>query len=224
MRSGRHRRKGGSDKPKATADQKESKENPRPSITRTSVYRRVPITIRWKLNRLLLLRPEGCASLDAILQRFKLSEKFGITRQALRTYARKIEQLVEPHLAGQLAAAVLGCMPTSYRNEVVAGSEVILISKVVGALTANKTDLHPPDLLKLASALRAAAQQKPKSCQKGSSDQEHAPKHPGGKPGDAKTDQEVLAETVRTIFGLDWPAGEPSKPATLGPESLPVRV
>jgi hypothetical protein len=213
MKGGGNRRNGESDKPKATADRKESEENSRPSITRTSVYRRVPVTTRRKLDRALLTRPKECATLDAILEQFKLSERFGITREALRTYARKIEQLIEPHLAGHLAAAVLGCMPTAYRNEVAAGSEIILISKVVQALTKKKGQgqgqLEAPDLLKLASALRAAGQRKPKSCNKGSSSRDGVRKTPEADKGNAKTDQKVLAETVRTVYGLDWPAGEP---------------
>ena len=205
MKSRGNRRNGGSDNPEGKADQREGRGKDWSLLTRTSVYRRVPAAMRRRLDRTLLMRPEGCTSLDAILHKFRLNEQFGITREALGTYARKIERLAEPYLAGLLAAAVVGCMPTSYRDQVTAGSQIILVSQAVQALTNEDKTLKAPDLLKLASTLRAAAQRNISTCKCGSYGQEGSRMPPGDRKRGMKTDQEALADTLRTVYGLDWP-------------------
>ncbi|HPD30436.1 MAG TPA: hypothetical protein PLL20_10600 [Phycisphaerae bacterium] len=187
------------------------------ALARTAVYKRVPFSTRRALDRAILARPEGCATLEAIEARFRLTERFGVSRDNLRTYARKLERVAEPCFAGNLAAAILGCMPTAYGSQVAAGSRIILVSRLVQALTQGESRLEIPELIKLASALRLAHAT--------AVARNAAMKGCGGRGKDRGRDrkdswcfsnQAALAEAVRTVYGLEYPAHRPTGAETPG--------
>jgi hypothetical protein len=129
-------------------------------------------------------------------------------------------------MANHLMSGLLGCMPRRYRERLVAGSQVLLLSRVVQALTraqpeaqtaadSGETDDADPlsvsELAKLASILSSltarvtpdgAKTATKRSKQKSTGSQT-------GRPGDAqntKVDHDKLSEAVRMLYGLDWPA------------------
>ena len=63
-----------------------------PALARTSVCKRVPIAVRTRLDEAILLRPDDCPTLEAIADKFALTDRYGIKGPALRTYARRLEQ------------------------------------------------------------------------------------------------------------------------------------
>lgn len=203
----------------AGPDATSSKENEgvavRPALARTSLYRRVPTSIRRQVDRALLLRPEACATLDAVAARFKLGERFGVTREALRTYARRLEGLVEPVIAGNLVAAILGCLPESYRRRLADGGRILLLSRVVQALTQGQAKLAPADLAKLAGLVAAVdgkttiRPEKSKAYKPGKALAQRSRRQ---QP--TLADARNLAEAVHMIYGLDWPAGSGSPPSS----------
>ncbi|MGQ9650602.1 MAG: hypothetical protein ACUVXJ_10865 [Phycisphaerae bacterium] len=187
------------------------------ALARTAVYKRVPLSTRRALDRAILVRPEGCATLEAIEARFRLTQRFGVSRKNLRMYARKLEGVAEPFFAGNLAAAILGCMPATYASQVAAGSQIILISRLVQALTQRKSRLEVPELIKLASALRfanptgVARSAAMKGC--GKKGHERGRDH---RDSSCFSNQATLAEAVRTVYGLEYPAHRPNGAETPG--------
>jgi hypothetical protein len=118
----------------------------------------VPTDVRLRLDRALLRRPAGAASLEAVAARFHLQEEYGVGPTALRTYARRLDDMVRPVLTSQLLAAALGCLPRDFRDRLIAGSEVVLLSRLVQALTAEEAEpLSVADLGRLATILSGLA-------------------------------------------------------------------
>ncbi len=176
-------------------------------LARTSVYRRVPAAIRSRLDKAILLHPDERATLEAVAAEFKLAERYRITPTALQTYARKLEQLIRPVLTSQLIAAALGCLPESYRQQLVDGSQVLLLSRIVqGLTTGDESGLPVADLAKLASILSAVAGR--------TTTARARTRGAGGKPTSASKDADApvsaadpakMAEAVRMLYGLSWP-------------------
>jgi hypothetical protein len=180
-------------------------------LTRSSVYKKVPVAVRGRVDEAILLRPAKCATLEQIAEKFELAGRYGISHSALRSYARKLEQFVRPAVASQLMAGVLGCLPEGYRQRLVAGGQVLLLSRVVQALSAEGgAELSVAELAKLASVLSAvgsrsrspAAGAKAAPHTRSSSAGEVDPKPPTGDPA-------KLAEAVRMLYGLPWPPDKP---------------
>lgn len=178
-------------------------------LARSGVYRRMPVTVRGRLDAAILLRPKDCPTLEAIAEKFKLAERYGISRAALRTYAGKLEQLVRPMAASQVLAGVLGCLPASYRRKLAAGSEVMLLSRLVKTLHDEQSStLAVADLAKLAVLLKTMRpphrkNTTPKRRRNG------LPRDSANPPPNSEVfDSEQMAEAVRTLYGLSWPIGK----------------
>lgn len=193
------------------------------ALARTVVYKRVPLSTRRALDRAILVRPQGCATLEAIEERFRLTERFGVSRDNLRTYARKLERVAQPCFAGNLAAAILGCMPAAYGSQVAAGSQIILISRLVQALTLKQSRLEIPELIRLASALRfanptgVARNAATKGC-----GQQGKIRGRDDAVSSCFSNEATLAEAVRTVYGLEYPAHRPNGAET--PRSPKPRI
>jgi len=185
-----------------------------PGLARSAVYRKVPLGVRCRLDRLILLRPKGCATDEAIAKRLMLTERYGVSVTALKRYARQLEELVRPMVSSQLIAAIMGCLPPEFRRSVTDGSQVLLLGKVVQALNGlddngdkmpNRT-LSVADLAKLATVLRAI--RPPKARLDGGGEMPNAgelDERQGDNPNTLRGDSGVLAATVRTAYGLSWP-------------------
>lgn len=189
------------------------------SLLRSAIYRRLPVAVRMKLDRAILLRPEGCRTLDDIAERFELTSRHGISRASLRTYARKVESLVRPEITAQVVAGVLGCLPRRYREQVANGSQVMLLSRVVGALEHKETALSVAELAKLASVLASVARRTRRSKVPSRDARRPAVSGPplaGAANPQAPLDPSSMARAVRLLYGLSWPPPETSsdeKPA-----------
>jgi hypothetical protein len=184
-----------------------------PPLVRTAVFKKVPLSVRRRLDRALLLRPEGCATLEAIADNFKLHEKLGISRAALRTYARKLEKMVEPVFAGHLLATILGCLPETYTRQLTAGSQVLLLSKAAKALTQDDAKLEVPDLAKLSGLLAARTDRSTVTDyqKKGYTNKKVRPPGPtNGNP--AAGDRQILNEAIQTVYGITWPPSPQRRP------------
>ena len=188
-------------------------------LTRSSVYKKVPDAVRGRLDEAILLRPAKCVTLEQIADKFELADRYGISGSVLRSYACKLEQFVRPAAASQLMAGVLGCLPEEYRQRLVAGGQVLLLSRVVQALSAEGgAELSVAELAKLASVLsavggrtrlpaaRAKVSSKARTSLAGESTQEPASGEPDPKPSIG--DSAKLAEAVRMLYGLPWPPDE----------------
>lgn len=178
-------------------------------LVRSPVYNRVPMFERSKLDHAIIFRPAGMASLQAIADAFKLTEKYQVSLAELTAYADKIEQLVRPEITSHVLAGVLGCLPKSYRRQIVDGSEVLLISRLFKALNDQDTTLTVAEMAKLASILLSLAR-RPVSAGGKPGRQKMRPGHRADEP-DANGQEPIkLAETVRLLYGLKLnPAHEP---------------
>ncbi len=175
-------------------------------LTRSKVYKRLPVGVRSHVDAAILLRPADAPTVEAIAAKYKIAERFDISITALRRYARKLEQFVRPTVTSQLMAGVLGCLPKSYRRTLVAGGEVLLLSRVVKALTAEekgKPALGVADLAKLASVLSAVGRrtQAVRSQKLRAGRGEKADTNPDA----GALNSASLAEVVRELYGLSWP-------------------
>jgi len=169
-------------------------------LTRSPVYRQVPLEIRNKVDEAILLRPPGCQSVASIAARFQLKERYGISTRMLASYASRLERFIRPAVTSQVMAGVLGCLPEKYRRQLVAGSQVLLVSRVIQALSDEESAaaLSVAELAKLAYVLasfsgRARAQQPGAA----GTDQQSATE-----PGSSPRDVTQLAEAVRVVYGL----------------------
>ncbi len=127
------------------------------ALSRLVVQRRVPIEARGRLQRDLLLRPKGCETLEAIAERHKLAERYGISMQALRVYSRRLEALVRPVLGSHIVSGILGCLPKAYRMQVAEGTQILLISHLLAALQGEGQERNISDLVRLSTILSSAA-------------------------------------------------------------------
>jgi hypothetical protein len=177
-------------------------------LTRTSVYRKIPLDIRQELDQALVLRADSGTTLDAIAKKFELAERFGITARALRSYARKLEAGIRPVMVEQLVASVLGCLPWSYKEQVASGSQILLLSRLVQMLhDETRPGLSANDLARLADIASGIAGRIATN-----SSHPRRSRSPAGRelsqdpPAECPTAPAKLAEAVRAIYGLSWPA------------------
>jgi len=179
---------------------------PPPSwLTRSRVYQQVPVAVRGRLDAAILLRPADCPTLEAIARKFDLEGRYGVSLGSLAGYAEKLEQLVRPAMMSQVMAGVLGCLPASYRHQLVAGGQVMLLSRVVQALADDEREeaLSVADLAKLAAVLAAVSGSRPtKSSAGGSGKAAHKSARNVLAGGAAIEDANQLNEAVKMVYGL----------------------
>ena len=181
-------------------------------LVRSMVYRKVPVAVRSRLDKVILLRPAGLTTIEAIAEHFRLAGRYGISLASLRSYARKLEAFVRPIITAQLAAGILGCLPSTYRHQILAGSQVLLLSRVIQALSADDEQhaLSVSDLARLASLLKALAG---RHVSLGVGRKLSPPDHPR-RCGDPSPRNEKarsgLAEAVHALYGLTWPPADPN--------------
>lgn len=196
------------------------------SLMRSSVYRKLPVGVRAQVDEAILARPAASPTLEAIAERFKLHERFGISSTSLRSYAGKLERYVRPAVGAQIMAGVLGCLPPGYRRRLLAGSQVLLLSRVVQALlNSESAEMSVADLAKLASVLSSMARQGASTPRRaaGGRDSDQAARRGGRRSSTGKHsadeagpidagDPAKLAQTVRMLYGLPWPPDEKDRP------------
>jgi hypothetical protein len=176
------------------------------SLSRTQVYKQLPGHMRSKVDRVILLRPKRCSTLEAVAEQHQLEERYGISMKALRTYARKLEKLVRPAAASQVLAGVLGCLPESERKRMLAGSEVLLLSRVMQALCGDQQQaLDVADLAKLSSILCSVAKNSGKPASEKKTGREPDRQNTRGNDNPAPQSPAKLAEAVHLLYGLNWP-------------------
>ncbi len=164
-------------------------------LAHTDVYRLVPPKVRGELDAQLLARGAEPAAREQIMAKLGLAEH-GVTLEQLAAYAAALEELARPVVTSQVMAAVLGCLPRVYRRRLLVGSEVLLISRVLAALS-DEQNLSVPELGRLAAVIRSlggsrrrrsAAEPKPKT---------------RGRRGEGGMSHEQLARSVRLLYGLE---------------------
>lgn len=169
------------------------------ALKHSAVYRRLAVHTRAQLDAAILRRPTGLQSLEEIARRFGLDAQ-RISRGALRSYARRLEELARPAAASQVLAAIFGCLPSAYERRLLAGTQVLLLSRVVQALAASESALSVAELSRLSMALAALARSGLTARSRGYA-----------RPRSARTDATRsaslpparIAELVRDIYGLD---------------------
>jgi hypothetical protein len=196
----------GTHSPRQSGDADETY-SPPALLTRTSVYKRLPDSLRNQLDQALLERPKDCATLNAVARKFQLAQRFGITTRALRAYAAKLDQLAEPVYAGRLVNSLLECLPDARPAELTDGGDVMLISRVVQALTQKDKKLAAPDLARAALLFGSnAAKQRLTSCKKEGYTDQGKPNRSPAEASPAQSRPDNLAESVRMVYGLGWPS------------------
>ena len=174
---------------------------------RSPVYRKLPVRTLARLHEAIVLRPAGMNSAAAIAAHFDLPGRYGISVAMLKTYAARVEEMVRPAVTSQVLAGVLGCLPESHRRRLIAGSEVLLVSKMLQALEHAGTALSVAEMAKLGSILGSLGRRESRRIQRPSSsgtpdasDSSVESKGHGTRQSPIK-----LAETVRLLYGLSWP-------------------
>ncbi|MHC4443136.1 MAG: hypothetical protein ACYTF1_06030 [Planctomycetota bacterium] len=177
-------------------------------LLRTRVYKRVPEAERSRLDADIMFHPEGYATLKSIANKYKLVDRYGISRKALDTYAQRLAGIVRPAMSSLVLANLLGCLPESYRRSVVDGGHVMLLSRVMQVLSCGGcTPLSVAELARLASLFSAIAARN--NVDRGTG------KAGGGKDKDVIAEADSsggdpvkIAESVRMLYGLPWPLKE----------------
>lgn len=178
-------------------------------LKQCAVYRRVPTAVRARLDQALLLRPPKLASLSAIAGKLELS-KYKISPAALKSYAQRLERLVKPAATSNLLAGVLGCLPDAHRRQLVAGGQVMLLSRVIHTISCeNKVALSVAELAKLASILETFAKSQAKAGRGRKTEDRKSAADSAATIGDPRK----LGEAIRMIYGLDWPLQEEKPPS-----------
>jgi hypothetical protein len=180
-------------------------------LARSPVFCRVPAHKRARLDRAILLPAEEPESFEEIARKFKLTEEYGISTAALRTYARKLDELIRPTVTSHVMAGVLSCLPKSYRRKLMDGSEVMLISRVLNALDSGESRLETAELAKLGSILAGIGRSRQAAARVARAGRAGA----GRAPEDVVPNEPIrVAESVRQVYGLPWPPdSDPSPPA-----------
>jgi hypothetical protein len=170
-------------------------------LARTAVFRCLPGTTRAKVDNAILTRPQGLGTLEAIADRFELQERFGITLSALGTYARRLERVIRPMATGEVITGILGCLPVSYRRRLLAGNEVLLLSRVSQSLSGESRMpvLPVSDLARLAVVLKSLANRLGRG--KAGRNGRRGGKH----EANAAMEPSSLGAAISKVYGLDWP-------------------
>jgi hypothetical protein len=177
-------------------------------LLRSSVYRRLPPEVRHQVDEAILQRPAECPSLEKIAAKFELAQRYHVSVSALKRYAGKLEKLARPVVASHLMTHVIHCLPEANRADLIAGGEVMLLSRLFRKLIdkgKDDSDLSIADLAKLASILVSVVS---KMTSAGG-----VPPGRGEKSGARQCcsgpvayDENSLAQAVRSLYGLDWPS------------------
>lgn len=184
------------------------------SLARSVVYRRLPVSLRSRLDSAILLRPKKLPTLEAIADHFELA-KHGISPAALRSYARRLEDLARPAATGQILAAVFGCLPGAYRRQLMLGSQVMLLSRLVAALSSNQSEaLSVAEMARLGTVLSAMA--RPRHTRENASAKRSHRKTAPDAP--ANLQPLKIKELVRSVYGLSLPAPETPTPPPAPPD------
>lgn len=174
---------------------------PTKALARSAVCRRLPMNLRTRVDEAILLRPKELPTLEAIAAHFDLAQ-YRISLPALRAYARRLEELARPAAASQLIAGVLGCLPVGYRRRTLAGAQVLLLSRVVQALSC---ETNPPlsvaELARLGSVLALMARPHQASRSAGAKRTHFRP--PPAAQGEMQLSR--IQDVVRRVYGLSLP-------------------
>jgi hypothetical protein len=181
-------------------------------LARSPVYRRLPAAVRARLDRALLSREEGRGALDRMHREFELAARYGITPGMLRAYASRLEDLMRPVVTSQVIAGVLGSLSRARRRQLVHGSEILLISRLVAVLNADPRLLPVPQLARLGGLLVSLGREtrSTKSGRTPAGDAGAERVAPRGDP--AATDPIKMAESVRLLYGISYPPRSVRKP------------
>lgn len=168
------------------------------ALADSPVCRRLPVDVRLRLEHALFDRGRTGKTLEQISDELSLT-KYLICPGDVTDYARTFDELVRPAVSAQVLAGVLGCLPASYRKRLVRGSEVLLLSKLTQALSADSEEtISVSELMKLASILRAAAGKRAV----------HRERQRGKRRAasmESFSDDHVSAAVGR-LYGLSWPS------------------
>lgn len=171
----------------------------------SALCRRVPAEVRSQIDSAILLRPPELATLELIAARFQLKEQYGVTPAALRAYARRIEELARPVATARLMAGVYGCLPAAQRRKLLAGSQVLLLSRVIQVLsTEGDTALSVAELARLGSIVSGMAGRKATRNPKPAKDSKNRTRGRAEIPADGGD----IAALVRQVYGLNIAGGE----------------
>ncbi|MCL2329675.1 MAG: hypothetical protein FWC56_00050, partial [Phycisphaerae bacterium] len=169
-------------------------------------------------------------TIPAILRHFALQEKYDLTADQVEAYAERVEQLVRPEVTSQIMAGVLGCLPKAYRRQLVAGGEVLLVSRVLQALNMQESGLRVAEMAKLASILlslgrQSRSEETGRRSRSGKQSQKSGARDVDVNEGDGGNmdgvDSIQLAESLRLLYGLQWPP-HPISPLTSPSTSSPT--
>lgn len=168
------------------------------ALLKSPVVIRLPRDLRSRLDRAVIERAVTGASLESIARDLDLS-RHGVSLAAVRRYAAVLEEVLRPVASAQVIAGVLKCLPSRARRDILAGNQLLLLSKVACALSeASASDLPAGELVKLAGVLRSAAQ--------GRSRTRRGKAAKGG--GEDLLDPTQMGPALRMLYGLSWPFPE----------------
>ncbi len=185
------------------------------SITKTKVFRQLPVALRMKLDRALLASVPGRHGVKPLIERFAL-EPYGITPAALLRYARLLHEAVRPAATSQVMSSLLGCLPDAQRQSLLEGSRVLLLSRVIRVLSeAGAESLSVNDMQRLASILKSMGDASSRGLRRSSPDISSANANSHNKEGFPEPG-EALAESVRLLYGLPWPLEENTGASKVG--------
>lgn len=168
--------------------------SPGDPLAHTDVYRLLPAKVRAALDSALLAREAGPAAREQIAAKLGL-DRYGVTAGHLAVYVAALEQVARPVVTSQVLAAVLGCLPRGYRRRLVIGSEVLLLSRVLAALS-DEQSLSVAELGRLAAVIGSLGGARRGSAAAGG-------KRSPGRRGESGMSHEQLARSVRLLYGLE---------------------
>lgn len=192
------------------------------AMTRSTVYRRLSMIKRMKLDTALLLRAEKGESLETIAARFRLKEDHRIGLIALKAYEGHLRETIRPVVSSLVLANLCGSLPADQRAMLEEGGRILFISRVLRALDKPDDVLSVTDMARLATIFKSSMRRTPGASSSGST--------PGKCSGTGESSEvsptadetlEHVEEAVRMLYGLDTkPASDRKQPAQ--PRHLPA--
>ena len=171
-------------------------------MTRSAIYRRLPMTTRMDLDGALLLRTENGQTLESIASRFRLKESYRIGLAALKAYVGHLESAVRPVAKSLMIANLMGCLPAEQRAKLTEGSRVLLLSRVLQLMDQSDPPLSVGDIARLATLFKSSSGPAPHSTRASSEESagdsnaaRDAPPDDGG--------LHYVNEAVRRLYGLE---------------------
>ena len=122
-------------------------------LQETKLAQCMPDDARRELDEILMRKPGARPSVNQLWKDMQLKERYRVSRETLREYARRVRALAARAMCGRVSKVLarLMAMPIDQTEELMDGGQILALSRMLEVL--EEQNLAPEQLMKVAEAL-----------------------------------------------------------------------